>query len=112
MQTVVHLVTDDTMEQGTALNIAENLLDDETGSIDDVAVVAQSGGIEALTTEGEPRDRVQSLAADGVSFKACRNTMEELDLTDADLVDAVETVPEGAVEVTRLQNEGYGYVRP
>lgn len=112
MQTVVHLVTGNTMKQGTALSIAENLLDDETGSIDDVAVVAQADGIEALTTEGEPRDMVESLAADGASLKACRNTMDELDLSESDLVDAVETVPEGAVEVTRLQNEGYGYVRP
>jgi intracellular sulfur oxidation DsrE/DsrF family protein len=34
------------------------------------------------------------------------------DLTPEDLVDGVETVPEGAVEVTRLEDEGYAYMRP
>ena len=42
MQTVVHLISGDETEQETALAIVENLLRDESGSIDDVSVVAQS----------------------------------------------------------------------
>jgi intracellular sulfur oxidation DsrE/DsrF family protein len=112
MQTVVHIVSGDESEQETGLAIARNLLDDETDSIDEVAVVAQAGGIEALTADGETQDTVVSLAEDDVSFKACRNTMEMKDLDENDLVESVEPVPEGAVEVTRLQDEGYGYLRP
>ncbi|WP_232700501.1 DsrE family protein [Halobacterium wangiae] len=112
MQSVIHLVSGDETEQRTALNIARNLLDDESGSIDDIAIVAQAGGIHAVTTDGEHAEDVQSLLDDGVPFKGCSNTLAAFDLEESDLLDGVETVPEGAVEVTRLQDEGYAYLRP
>ncbi len=112
MQTVVHLVSGDENEREIALNIAQNLLDDESGDIDTVAVVAQSEGIEPVTTDGTGSDQVQSLLDEGVSFRACRNTLDDMGLAESDLIEGVETVPEGAVELTRLQNEGYAYVRP
>lgn len=112
METVVHIVSGDGTEQETALNIVRNLLDDETGSIDDVAVVAQAGGIESVTVGGESEEQVQSLLDEGVSFKACSNTLEVMDLDESELIEGIETVPEGAVEVTRLENDGYAYLRP
>ena len=112
MQSVVHLVSGDETEQETALAISENLLADETGTIDEVAVVAQAGGVEAIRADGEYEERVRSLRDNGVSFKACSNTLDMLDMNESDLVDGIETVPEGAVEVTRLENEGYAYLRP
>ena len=54
---------------------------------------------------------VENLLDAGVSFAACRNTLDTMDLDETDLVD-VDVVPEGAVEVIRLQNEGYAYLRP
>lgn len=112
MQTVVHLISGDEGEQGTALTIAENLLADETGSIDEVAVVAQSKGIESVTLGAGSEEQVRALLEQGVAFKACSNTLETMDLDESDLLEGVETVPEGAVEVTRLENEGYAYLRP
>ncbi len=112
MQTVVHLLSGDEDEQETALAIARNLLEDETDSIDDVAIVVQSKGIVTVTNDAETSDDVQSLLEDGVSVRACSNTLEMMDLEESDLLEGVETVPEGAVEVTRLQEEGYGYLRP
>jgi hypothetical protein len=112
MQTVVHLVSADAAEQKTGLAIARNLLDDETGSIDEVAVVVQAGAIDAVATDGDQVETVGSLLDEGVSFAACENTLEMNDMDRSDLVDGVETVPEGAVEVTRLQDEGYAYLRP
>lgn len=112
MRSVVHLVSGDETERKTSLAIARNLLDDERGSIDDVAVVVQAGGIDAVVADGEHAETVRALLDDGVAFSACRNTLEARDLEESDLVEGVETVPEGAVEVTRLQEEGYGYMRP
>jgi len=66
MQTAIHIVSGDETEQKTAFNIARNLLEDESGSIHDVAVVAQAGGIEAVASDGDYADRVQSLLDDGV----------------------------------------------
>jgi intracellular sulfur oxidation DsrE/DsrF family protein len=112
MQSVIHLVSGDESEQETALAIAENLLTDESGSIDDVAVVAQAAAITAITTGSDTGETVASLLEDGVSFSACTNTLEMMDIDESELVDGVEPVPEGAVEVTRLQDEGYAYMRP
>ncbi|WP_114578338.1 DsrE family protein [Saliphagus sp. LR7] len=112
MKTVLHLLSGDETEQETTLAIARNLLEDETGSIDDVAVVVQADGVDAITTGVETEDQVQALLEDDVSFKACRNTLDMMDLEEADLIDGIETVPEGAVEVTRLQTDGYAYIRP
>lgn len=112
MESVIHLVSGDETEHETSLAIARNLLDDESGTIDEVAVVAQAGGIEAVLTEGEHTEKVQSLLDDGVAFKACENTLEMEGKDASALIEGVDTVPEGAVEVTRLENEGYAYMRP
>jgi intracellular sulfur oxidation DsrE/DsrF family protein len=112
MQSVVHLISGDETEQETALAIAQNLLDDESGTIDDIAVVVQSEGIEAVTADGDNEEQVRSLLDEGVSFRACSNTLDMMGLDKSDLIGGVETVPEGAVEVTRLETEGYAYMRP
>ncbi|WP_207587538.1 DsrE family protein [Halomontanus rarus] len=112
MKSVFHLITDDPDEQQTALTIAKNLTEDDSVEIDDVVVVAQAGGIEPFTADGEGSDDVRSLLEEGISFRACGNTLELKDLEETDLVDGVETVPSGAGELTRLQNEGYAYIRP
>lgn len=112
MQTVIHLISGDGGEQETALAIARNLLEDESGSIDDVAVVVQADGVQAIEAGQKNHDQVRELLDDGVSFKACSNTLDTMDLTESDLVEGVETVPEGAVEITRLEADGYAYMRP
>ena len=112
MQTVFHLITGDSDERKTALTIVENLTEDESVDVDDVAVVAQSNGIEPLTEGGEGAEQVRSLLDSGVSFKACGNTLETKDLSEGDLVEGVETVPSGAGELTRLESDGYAYIRP
>lgn len=112
MQSLIHLVSGDEAEQETSLAIARNLLDDESGSIDDVAVVVQAGGVTAIEAGQGSEEQVRDLLNDGVSFKACSNTLDMMDLEESDLVSGVETVPEGAVEVTRLESDGYAYMRP
>lgn len=109
---MIHLVSGDEREQETGLAIARNLLESESGEIDDVAVVAQAGGIESVRASGDARETVRALLADGATFSACANTLSVRDMDESDLVSGVETVPEGAVEATRLQEEGYAYLRP
>jgi intracellular sulfur oxidation DsrE/DsrF family protein len=112
MQTVFHLTTGDPEEQETTLTIAENLTDDESVDMDDIAVVAQSHGIEPVTEGGNESEHVKALLEDGLSIKACSNTLDMMDIDETDLVDGVETVPSGGGELTRLQSDGYAYIRP
>jgi intracellular sulfur oxidation DsrE/DsrF family protein len=112
MRTVFHLVQGDEDDQKTTLTIAENLSKDETIEMDDITIVAQADGIGPVTQGGTHSDVVESLIEAGISFKACSNTLDMKDLTEEDLVEGVETVSSGASALTRLQEDGYAYVRP
>lgn len=111
MKTVFHLIQDDESGRDTALTIASNLVED--GEPDDqIVVVAQAEGVEPLREGGTGSDDVRSLLDAGVAVRACGNTLDLFDLDEDDLVDGVETVGSGAVELTRLQDDGYAYQRP
>ncbi|ELZ15932.1 hypothetical protein C478_04319 [Natrinema thermotolerans DSM 11552] len=107
-----HLIADESAQRATALTIAQNLTEDDSVDVDDIAIVAQADGIEPLTAGGDGSGMVESLLETGVAVKACGNTLDLKDLAESDLVEGVETVPSGGGELTRLQNEGYAYIRP
>jgi intracellular sulfur oxidation DsrE/DsrF family protein len=56
------------------------------------------------------RQRASSLAAYGVAFHACGNTMKSLSWTESDLMDYAEVVPIGAVDLMELQEQGFSYI--
>jgi len=58
----------------------------------------------------ELQERAASLAAYGVSFHACGNTMKSLDWTEEDLVEHAEVVPIGVDDMMLLQEKGFSYV--
>lgn len=110
MQTVFHHARRG--EAGHVLANVENLLGDDTVSIEDVAVVANADGVYALTEDAEHADRIRELVEDhGVRFVACRNSMNLRDIEASSLASGVETVPAGVGELTRLQHRGYAYVK-
>jgi intracellular sulfur oxidation DsrE/DsrF family protein len=58
----------------------------------------------------ELQQHASSLAAYGVSFHACGNTMLSLHWTEKDLVDYAKVVPIGAEDLMLLQEKGFAYV--
>ena len=60
-----------------------------------------------------PRDlqeKAASLAAYGVSFHACGNTMKALRWTEKDLFEFAEPVPIGVDDIMQLQEKGFTYL--
>jgi len=55
-------------------------------------------------------DRARSLAAYGVAFHACGNTMKSLKWKEEDIVDFAKIVPIGAVDLMELQEKGFSYI--
>ena len=56
---------------------------------------------------------VEPLAMDGVTFKACGNTLTAISLDADDLSFGVEVVTSGVAEIGRLQlEEDYAYIKP
>lgn len=84
-----------------------------------IVVVANGEGIKFLLAgakerNGKPFDAaVSALAAQGVEFRVCRNTMTAHDVPVSQLLPEAKLVDSGVVEVARLQaREGYVYLRP
>lgn len=84
-----------------------------------IVVVANGDGIRFLLAgakerNGKPFDAaVSALAAQGVEFRVCRNTMTAHDVPVSQLLPEAKLVDSGVVEVARLQaREGYVYLRP
>jgi intracellular sulfur oxidation DsrE/DsrF family protein len=81
-----------------------------------VVVTAIGPGIHILARKPlrpvseEVQQRVSSLAAYGVSFHACGNTMKALDWSEADMLDFAEIVDIGADDLMLLQEQGYSYI--
>jgi len=79
----------------------------------EIVVVAYENGIHALLSENSKTSQfLTRLANRGVSFKACRISMNAWGLTEKEFPLEVEFVPAGATEMIKLQMEGYKYWRP
>ncbi|RJG04854.1 hypothetical protein D3870_01395 [Noviherbaspirillum cavernae] len=84
-----------------------------------IVVVGNGDGIRFLLAgakerSGRPFDaQVKNLAAQGVEFRVCTNTLTSHDIPESQLLPEAKLVPSGVVEVARLQaKEGYVYLRP
>lgn len=58
----------------------------------------------------EHQERAASLAAYGVAFHACGNTLKGLQWTEADLLPFAKVVPIGAEDIMLLQEKGFAYI--
>lgn len=58
----------------------------------------------------EIQQRASSLAAYGVAFHACGNTMKSLHWTEKDMVEFTKVVPIGADDIMLLQEKGFSYI--
>ncbi len=112
VRAVVHVNFGDTERQKHGLKNITNILK-ETGEKGEIEVVAHGAGIDLLvTSKTKHAEQVAELRRRGVRFVACENTMREKSIAKGELLEGVETVPSGAVEVIRKQQAGYGYFRP
>ena len=58
----------------------------------------------------ELQQQVTSLAAYGVAFHACGNTMQALNWSEKDLLEFVKLVQVGADDIMLLQEQGFAYL--
>lgn len=82
--------------------------DDEAGftaAAADVVVVGPA--VKALAAGSDHADALRESLDAGVRVVACEIAMEKVDVSASDLVDGIETAPNGFHELFRLQDEGY-----
>jgi intracellular sulfur oxidation DsrE/DsrF family protein len=71
----------------------------------DVVVVGPA--VDALTTGGPHADALQKSLDAGVRVVACGLAMDKMNVAEGDLIDGIDTVPNGFHELFHLQDEGY-----
>lgn len=101
---------DDTRKWNTILANINNV-QEELGKAD-IVVVAIGPGLGMLKADALTANGVQDAMAAGVRFVACGNTMKALHLTKDDMIEGIAYARAGYVEVMRLQQQGYAYIRP
>lgn len=108
MQTVYHV--SDVAAYRTAEAKVRNLLGDETLDVEAVAVVVDRPTvIDAVALDlGETTAKLVEL---GATIKLCSNAARGADAVEGDFGEGVEFVSSGVGELTRLQNEGWSYIR-
>ena len=111
LKAVVHINFADLDRQEDALGNIENIL--KSVPTAEIAVVCHGKGINLLVKkDSKHSEKVVALLAQGVRFVACENTMKKKEIEKDSLVGKVKTVPSGAIEILRKQQEGYGYFKP
>jgi intracellular sulfur oxidation DsrE/DsrF family protein len=112
IQVVIHVNFPDAKRQGHGLKNVENILKDVHDDAN-VEVVCHGAGITLLLkSKSEHAAKIEDLMKKGVRFAACENTLREKAIARDDLLSGVATVPSGAVEVIRKQQQGYAYFKP
>lgn len=108
VKTVYHV--SDVAAYRTAEAKVRNLLDDETLDVEAVAVVVDRPTvIDAVALDlGEATAKLVEL---GATIKLCSNAAKGADAVESDFGEGVEFVSSGVGELTRLQNEGWSYIR-
>jgi intracellular sulfur oxidation DsrE/DsrF family protein len=108
---VIQLNTSDTLVWHGALKNISNL-QTALGSSTQIELVAHGSGISILidgkTTQ---KTKIAELAAMGVLFKACENTIRERKIDRATILPQVGTVPSGVAEVVLKQEAGWAYLK-
>jgi intracellular sulfur oxidation DsrE/DsrF family protein len=109
---VFQISEDDTRKWNSVLGNIHNIQYDLAKEGVAVTLVAIGPGLGMLLADSLVANRVQDAMADGVRFVACGNSMEAQHIEKGDLVAGTHTVKAGYVEVMRLQQQGWVYLRP
>lgn len=112
LQVVLQVSDPDEAKWNLALNNARNLQADLGKANVDVEIVVYGPGIGMLKAESLVGNRITDSTAAGIRIVACENTMKAQKLKRDDMLASIEYVPAGVVEISRLQKQGWSYLRP
>lgn len=107
---VFQMSTGDTEEQKGLIRNITHLLEGWGTSLE-AEVVAHGPGISIVTNKSAVAEEVKGLAAKGILFVACENTMKQKGIKPKDLLEGVSTVPMGIAEIVMKQEQGWPYIK-
>lgn len=57
-------------------------------------------------------DKISELIVEGVTVSVCQNSLNSLNINSENLIDKVNVVAVGVLELVYKQNEGFAYIKP
>jgi intracellular sulfur oxidation DsrE/DsrF family protein len=111
MKTVFHINSGDASKQSELLGNIQNLMEDETVEVEDIAVVINSNAIDMVEEGSEASEFVEEFLDKDVEFNACSNSLENRGIEEEDVIDGIEIVNSGVGRLNELQNQEYNYVK-
>jgi intracellular sulfur oxidation DsrE/DsrF family protein len=100
---------------GTLRNLKNHLDTDPTAQI---IVVTHAQGVDTLMLDAKDRNgnpyaiAVEELTRRGVKFEVCEITLQNRNLKREQFIPEASFTPSGVVRLTKLQTQGYGYIKP
>jgi intracellular sulfur oxidation DsrE/DsrF family protein len=83
-----------------------------------IVVVSHARGVDFLMKDAKDKngakyeDLVEQLKLRGVQFDVCEITLRNRKLSKDQFIEYVTYVPSGVAEISRLQHQGYAYLKP
>ena len=108
---VVFQVNEDDSRKWNTVLANVNNVQEELGRVE-VTVVVIGPGLGMLKADALTANMVRDAMSAGVRFVACGNSMTAQKLSKDDMIDGIAYARAGYVEIMRLQQQGWAYVRP
>jgi intracellular sulfur oxidation DsrE/DsrF family protein len=113
---VVYHISDAKAQALGALRSARNQLDVEPTT--QIIFVAHAEGVDFLMEGANDRNgspyaaTVAALRNRGVRFEVCEITLKNRGLNKNQFIEEADFTPSGVVRITKLQKQGYAYLKP
>lgn len=113
---VVYHISDSQGQALAALRNLRNHLDIDPTAL--ITVVAHGGGVDFLMEDAKDKSGVAydaliaGLKGRGVKFEVCEITLKNRGLKREQFVQEADFTPSGVVRVTKLQLQGFAYLKP
>lgn len=111
-QVVVQVSDADQGKWNLALNNARNLQADLGKENVDIEIVVYGPGIGMLKADSLVANRILDAEAAGIKVVACQNTLRAQKIDKDDMINGIDYVPAGVVEIAQRQKQGWAYLRP
>jgi hypothetical protein len=109
---VIEVTAEAAPQWESVLNNVENLRKAFAPKATEVEVVVHGKGLAMLQkTNTAQSERMAKIAASGVTFAACENTMRRMKVQRTELFGFVITVDSGVAELVRKQESGWAYLK-
>lgn len=113
---VVYHISDAGAQALAGLRNVRNHMDTDPSA--KIVVVTHGNGIDFLMEGTKDKNGslysgpVSALKSRGVIFEVCEITLKTRNLKHEQFIQEVDFTPSGVVRITKLQHQGYAYIRP